>query len=176
MDKILFLISIQVSISLPLIPVSKLILCNFVNSIKYYDLRYDITGTYLTFDKEAEFSFFPYEIYNVIKSYAPGIDEVYCSDKKIDVNETEYTALWCENNPSKLFSDINILTEKYSMKIPSSEMFVIYNGQYYLRFLSSKNVEHIVLDKELISFMNVEFLDNNDYIIHNEKCINEQII
>ena len=173
MDKILFLILVQVSISLPLIPVSKFILSDNFNDMKFYDLRYDITGTYLTFDQEAEFSFLPYEIYYIIENYATGSEEVDCTDKKIEINGIQYNAFWCEESSFQMFDDINLITEKYSIKIPSSEFFVVYNEKYYFRFISSKNVEHIVLDKELINFMDIEFLDNDDYIIHNEKCINE---
>lgn len=173
MDKIFLFVLIQISISLPLIPVSKFILSDNVNNMKFYDLRYDITGTYLTFDKEAEFSFLPYEIYSIIENYATGTEEIDCDAKKIEINGVQYQAFWCGEISLNMFDDINLITEKYSIKIPSSEFFVDYNERKYFRFVSSKNVEHIVLDKVLINFMNIKFLDNDDYIIQNKNCTNE---
>ena len=169
------------SIVLSLTKVSRVIISNNINKLYFYNTKREIFGTYLTFDKNAEFSFLPYEIFSILSNYIIQSDDILCDKSKININNTEYEAFICDKEVSGilkedilyLLENINFITNKYAIKIPHEMLFILKDGSNYLRFVSSRNVEHIVLDKELIDLMNVEFLNNDNFIIHNKECYSD---
>ena len=174
LEKRMVLLLINFSIVLSLTKVSRFIISNDINNLKSFDIIREIFGTYLTFDKNAEFSFLPYEIFDIIYYYVFQSDEyLTCKESKININNTEFKAITCGKNILTYFENFNFITAKYAIKFSNEMLFVLKDNLYYLRFVSSRNVEHIVLDKEIINLMNIEFLDNDNFIINNKECYSE---
>ena len=170
--KILFLISLQLCYILSLIPVLKIIITDNLNKLNFFHLMYDTSGIFLDFYNDSEFSFIPYEIYKII--FSKYVTDVYpCEGKKIVINENEYESFWCYPGGMGFFRNWYLITEKYAIKIDSSKLFILKNDNYYFRFVSSRNVENIVIDKKLSDLMEVEILDNDDFIINNVDYIHQ---
>ena len=168
--KILFLLSLQLCYILSLIPVIKIIITDNLNEFYSFDLRYDTSGIFLDFDNDSELSFIPYEIYKIIENKY--INDVYaCEGRKIVINNNEYEGFICYSGALSFFKNWYLITEKYVIKIKSSKLFVLKDEYYFFRFVSSRNVENIIIDKQLSDSMKVELLGNDDFIIHNEEYI-----
>ena len=168
--KTFFLLMFQLSNILSLIPITKIIIGGDLKSLNRYNLRYDASGIFLKFDFDSEISFLPYEIYKIIISDYVLSDYVPCDEKKIEVNGIEYETFRCDSEGIHLFTNFYLITEKYAIKINSENLFNFMNNDYYFRFLSLRNVENIIIDKNLSDLMKVE-LNNNDFIIRNESFI-----
>ena len=175
LEKTITLFIINFSIVLSLTKVSRIIISDNINDLYFYDSKRAIFGTYLTFDKNAEFSFLPYEVYDIIYEYAMGKDDFICERSKIDINKTEYDAIVCNEAILSFFDNFNFITAKYAIKVPYKKLFISKDNLYYLRFITSRNVEHIVFDKELIDYMDIEFLGDDNFIINNKECYSELI-
>ena len=67
---------------------------------------------------------------------------------------------------------VHFIMEDRGISFPLNELFKKDNekDEYNFIFLGKENQEHIVIGKNLINTMGIEF-KNNDYIIHNEDFI-----
>ena len=173
LEKIIILLLANFSIVLSLTKVSRIIISNNISNLFTYDTKREIFGTYLTFDKNAEFSLVPYEVFNIISSYVFGREDIICDESKIKKDNIEYEAIVCNEMILSLFENFNFITNKYAIKFTNKMLFVSKDDLYYLRFVSSRNVEHIFLDKELIDLMKIEFRDNDNFVINNKDCYSE---
>ena len=165
-----FLLLLQFTGILSLIPVIKIVSSNNLMNLNSYNLRYDMTGIYLKFDFDSEMSFLPYEVYQIIVSEYSS-EYVPCEQKNINFDGKEFEAFWCDREGIAFFSNLNLITEKYVIKINAADLFTVIDNEYYFRFISSRNIENIVIDKNLSDLMKVELLDNDDFTIHNETFI-----
>ena len=170
MNKLL-LLSLQICYISTLIPTLKFIISENLNDLSSIDLRYDTSGMFLDFDNNSEVSFIPYEIYKIITDKYT--NKELCEKKEIVVNDNQYETFWCYPGALGFFRNINLITEKYAIKISSSSLFIYKDDNYYFRFVSSRNVENFIFGKKLINLMKIEFLDNDDFIINNKECIHQ---
>ena len=168
--KTFFLLMFQLSNILSLIPITKIIIGGDLKSLNRYNLRYDASGIFLKFDFDSEISFLPYEIYKIIITDYVLSDYIPCDEKKIVVNGNEYETFRCDPSGLNLFTNFYLITEKYAIKINYENLFTLIDNEYYFRFVSLRNVENIVIDKNLCDLMKVK-LDNDDFIIYNETFV-----
>ena len=164
---ILFITSfINKIISLPIYEVHRIIMNDNINKMEKTSYQFSHKGMILTFDPNLNYSLIPFQIENEMKNGFYSIVE-FSDPYEMDLGNG-FQALVTHIYDPVCFSAINFILENKGIKIPNEFLFKKKNNIYEFIFLMKENQDKIVFGKDLIDLMNIEFINDNEFIIHNK--------
>ena len=164
--------------TMPISEVYKVILSQNINdkgtkSIQLYNiyLIMNLKGLALTFDNDLEISLMPINLFQQISKFYMETYQSTCffQTKMRDSDGYELTL----DGECRDLETVHYILKDKGISIPINELFKK-NGdnQYYsFAFVGKDNIDKIVFGKNLIEKMDIEFIDNHNYLIHNEDFI-----
>lgn len=173
---------ISLSLSLSLLETSKiypLYKISFAKDLKdfsFYTYRRDIKGIGIIFDYNSEFSQLPGNLFLEIKGMLEKKMEQTPDSVWIEDFFDDYKVIISDYYSNYLFP-INFIMENFGIKIPDKFFFIQENFGLIFRFFSNFKNDNIIIGKDLIDLMNIEFMNNdnnnngNEFIIHNQDFI-----
>ena len=97
---------------------------------------------------------------------------------KIEKSSDEYNEFVMVSSLSR-FETIHFILNDIGITMPLNELFVpknITEHKYSFRFLGKEDQENIIFGKDLIKLMDIDFRDNNNnFVINNKTCISNVI-
>ena len=168
--------SIEVS---SIIPVYKIMLAKDLNHLDknpYLNWELDSKGIGIIFDKTSKESYIPMSLFERIELFYQIYDDMLQQTKKYE-NKTRELIVYA--NLERGYEDIHFALEFIGISIPLKYLFVDKGEQfeekrrYGLRFLTRENQEHIIFGKDLIEIMDIEFKDENNFIICNKEFVSK---
>ena len=171
---LLIFISIIFSQTTPVYPVFKIILSEniddiYSNSNQIFNLFINIKGVGIKFDLNSERNIMPNHLIETIyQFYKDHYSNFYYFVK---TTKNEYTELVISDECQRL-EIIHLILEDRGIVIPLNELFTLNkeSNRFIYRFLGKEDEENIIIGKDLINTMDIQFIDNN-YIIGNEDFI-----
>ena len=161
-----FSLCIKKIISSPKYDIHRIIINDDVNNMEKTSYQFFHKGMILTFDPNLSYSIIPLQIENEMKNGFYSIVE-YSDPYEIDV-ENGNKALITHIYDPVCFSAINFILDDKGIKIPSEFLFKKKNDVYEFIFLMNENQDKVVFGKDLIDLMKIEFIGENNFIIHNK--------
>ena len=176
--KLLLIISLYFSLIKPIniYALHNLILTSDINSnnmtsINYLYFSLNTKGVGIIFDYNSEINLIPYHLIKQIKRYI----EIYLLDgySFLKEKENELQELKFFGYMFKIIS-FNFITANIGINIPNDVLFpkepnVI--EQFSFAFLTKEDQDNIIIGKNLIDLMKLEFNDKNEFIINNKSFI-----
>ena len=163
-----FCIYIQNIINLPAFEVFIIIMDDNITQMTIPSYSFKTKGLILTFDPYSNISSIPLQIHNEIKigfcSIYPGT-EPYEKDLK-----NGYLAFISPVYDEYCFPAVNFILSDRSITIPSKYLFKK-KEVFEFVFLINENQDKIIIGKDLIDLMNVEFINDNEFFIHNREFV-----
>jgi len=170
--------SIDISSS---IPVYRIMLAKDINNLDINPcLNWEIgsKGNGIIFNKTSEKSYVPFALFERIEIFYQIYDEIL-QQTHIYKNGTRELIVYA--NLERGYEDIHFALEFIGISIPLECLFVEKEEnskfrlkdrkKYGLRFLTRENQEFIVFGRDMIELMNIELINENDFIIHNTNFI-----
>ena len=177
---LLFIIIIIVSFSLSqissVIPLHKIILTEDISHLEInnlFNLRLKIKGNGIIFDNNSDINVMPMNIFLELYTF---YRDRYIDDTiaKIEKSSDEYNEFVMVSSLSR-FETIHFILNDIGITMPLNELFVpknITEHKYSFRFLGKEDQENIIFGKDLIKLMDIDFRDNdNNFVINNKTCI-----
>ena len=171
---IIELILLSISQTSKVFPLYKVILSGNINNLDtqsntIFNVFINIKGMGITFDQDSDVNIIPLHLFRQIEKYYRDCyaDVLYFYNRFKD----DYIILILSDYWEEL-EVVHFIMEDRGISFPLNELFKKDNekDEYNFLFLGKENQEHIVIGKNLINTMGIEF-KNNDYIIHNEDFI-----
>ena len=156
-------------------PVYKIFLTENINnlykdSFEVFNYFINSKGIYIKIDNTSDINVIPMLLFNEIKTFYSDLysNFYYFETYSID---NKYKELTISDYCDKLELPHFILEDR-GIKIPINELFTLKEdrNKYTFLFLGKEDENSIIIGKDLIKTMDIEFKDNN-YIIHNEDFI-----
>ena len=171
---IIDLILLSTSQTSKVFPLYKVILSENINNLDaqsntIYNVFINIKGMGIIFDQNSDVNIIPMRLFRQIENY---YRDFYFNVLYFDTRyKDDYLILILSDYWEKL-EVVHFIMEDRGISFPLNELFKKDNekDEYNFIFLGKENQEHIVIGKNLINTMGIEF-KNNDYIIHNEDFI-----
>ena len=185
LDIILFLIIIKLSLSSnqisSIFSVKKILITDDVKTlsiskISYYNLN--SVGFGIKFDKTSNVSYVPYNLFMDIAYTFKFIEDSNPTIKKLNGIQE----LTVKTNYFYGFEIIHFILENIGITIPLKYYLIKKKTQkdnddeeqeYGMVFLTKEDQEYIIFGNTLIEPMNMEFRDENNFIIHNDEFISK---
>ena len=177
---ILFLIINIVSFSLSqissIIPVDRIILTQDISHLEInniYNLRLKIKGNGIIFDNNSDINIMPMHIFHEMYIFYRDhyIDDTIAKVEKLSDEYNEFVVI----SSLSTFESIHFILKDIGITIPLEELFTpkdIKEHLYSFRFLGKEDQENIIFGKDLIKLMNIDFKDNeNNFVINNKTYI-----
>ena len=178
--KLLIIIKISLSFQISsIIPVKKILLTDDIKIIsfnKYLYWNINSKGYGIKFDNNSNISLIPFNLFkNIFNSYRE-LEDVNPIIRKYENGIQE---IIINTNDFYGFQIIHFILENTSISIPLKYFLVKKNNEleedkeqeYSICFLTKESQEYIIFGEDLIKLMNIEFLEDNDFIIHNDEFI-----
>ena len=170
MKKFFFLLflGIQIIFNFPELEVFNIIMNDNITQMQRTSHKFKPKGLLLTFDPNSNISKIPWQIEFEISN---GFYSVIEGSEPFEIQkENGYKALVSGFYIDYCFPAVNFILADKAITIPSKYLFK--KNQYYeFIFLFHEKQEKIVIGKDLIDLMNVEFVSDNDFIIHNKEFV-----
>ena len=177
---ILFIIINIVSFSLSqissIIPLYKIILTEDINHLEInnnYNFRLKIKGNGIIFDNNSDVNVMPMHIFNemYIFYHEHYIDDTISKIKNLSDGYNEFEVV----SSLSRFETIHFILKDFGITIPLNELFApknLTNHLYSFRFLGKEDQENIIIGKDLIKLMDIDFKENeNNFVIKNKNYI-----
>ena len=138
---------------------------------RYLYLSLNTKGVGIIFDYNSEINLIPYHLINQIKKYV----EIFLLDGYTFLIEKgkDYQELVFFGYIFKTIS-FNFITENIGITFPNNILFPKAPnsiGQFSFAFLSKEDQDNIIIGKNLINLMELEFNEKNEFIINNKSFI-----
>jgi hypothetical protein len=163
------------------IPVYRIMLTSDINNLDikpYLNWEIGSKGYGIVFNKTSEKSYVPIALFERIQIFYQIYDEILQQTHKYKNGIRE---LIVYANLERGYEDIHFALEFIGISIPLEYLFVEKEDnseyklkdrkKYGLRFLTRENQEYIVFGRDMIELMDVELINENDFIIHNTNFI-----
>ena len=138
---------------------------------EYFHFSLVTKGVGIIFDYNSEINLIPNHLFRQIKRIMNmSIIDIYSIiAKKYEI----YEELLIFGEINNIIS-YHFITEKIGITIPIDYLFNRTNfEEFAFIFLTQENQENIVIGKNLIDLMKIEFNDNGDFIINNKEFISD---
>ena len=165
------------------IPVYRIMLTSDINNLDikpYLNWEIGSKGYGIVFNKTSEKSYVPIALFERIQIFYQIYDEILQQTYKYKNGIRE---LIVYANLERGYEDIHFALEFIGISIPLEYLFVEKEDnstyklkdrkKYGLRFLTRENQEFIVFGRDMIELMNVELINEKDFIIHNTNFISK---
>ena len=163
------------------IPVYRIMLTSDINNLDikpYLNWEIGSKGYGIVFNKTSEKSYVPIALFERIQIFYQIYDEIL-QQTHLYKNGTRELIVYA--NLERGYEDIHFALEFIGISIPLEYLFVEKEDnskfklkdrkKYGLRFLTRENQEFIVFGKDMIELMDIELINENDFIIHNTNFI-----
>ena len=159
-----------------IIPIYKIILTEDISHLEInnnYNFRLKIKGNGIIFDNNSDINVMPMHIFNEMYNF---YHEHYIDDtiSKIEKLSDGYNEFEIVSSFSR-YETIHFILKDIGITIPLNELFIpknIANNLYSFRFLGKEDQENIIIGKDLIKLMDVDFKENeNNFVIKNKTFI-----
>jgi len=185
LNLLISLIIIKISISSnqisSIIPVKKILITDDVKTLSLSRIsKYDLNsiGYGIKFDSTSNVSYVPYNLFGNIAYTFKFIEDSNPTIKKYNGTQE----LTIKTNYFYGFEIIHFILENIGITIPlkyylikkeTKKENVDDEQEYGMVFLTKEDQENIIFGNNLIEQMNIEFKDENNFIIHNEEFISK---
>ena len=161
-----FFVNIKFISCLPFFEVFNIIMNDNITQMEKTSYKYAPKGILLTFDPNSNISSIPpqieFEILNGFYTVIEGSDP-YTKDLG-----NGYEALISHVYIDYCFPAVNFILEDKAITIPSKYLFKD-KGYFEFIFLIKENQDFIIIGKDLIDLMDIEFINDNDFYIKNKE-------
>ena len=173
---IINIVSFSLSQISSIIPLYKVILTEDINHLEInnnYNFCLKIKGNGIIFDNNSDINVMPMHIFNEMYNF---YHEHYIDDtiSKIEKLSDGYNEFEIVSSFSR-YETIHFILKDIGITIPLNELFIpknIANNLYSFRFLGKEDQENIIIGKDLIKLMDVDFKENeNNFVIKNKTFI-----
>ena len=156
-------------------PLKKIILTDDLNKFGLTNnIRLDLEpiGCGITFNNNSNISLIPFNLFSTIYFFYKGFEDVMSVIKK-DKDGNQELIVYA--NLDYGFETFHFIFENFGISIPLKYFLIEKDEEqkYGIRFLTNENQEYISFGKDLIELMDIEFVDNNNFIIHNDEFISK---
>ena len=176
----LILISLYIfpNVSSNIYPIYKLIITSNLNYVNVTNLAYYINyslntkGVGIKFDYNSEINIIPYHLFNQIRKIIEIFIDGYLFIKDKDNNYKELLLIGYMDD----IISFHFITENIGITIPNNVLFPLNIsdiGRSTFTFLTKENQENIIIGKNLMDLMKIEFNNENDFIIRNDEFISK---
>ena len=165
-------------ISSNIYPIYKLIITSNLNHINvttlqnYINYSLNTKGVGIKFDSNSDINIIPYHLFNQLKK----IIEIYIDGYLFMRDKgNHYKELYLIGYMDNIIS-FHFITENVGITIPNNILFpfnISDIGKSSFAFLSQENQENIIIGKNLMDLMKIEFNNKNDFIIKNDEFISK---
>ena len=173
---IFYNIPISLSLASEIIPIYKIILSPNLNKLDRSSssqlILNNIKGIGLIFDTNSENNIMPMHLIKYIQSFYDHFEETI-TDFLPNEKENEYFELILSYY-YRGSESLHLIFEKFGISIPIADLLKYDEEEdiYRFKFITKENQENIIIGKDLIEFMNIDFKDINNIII-NKKYISK---
>ena len=159
-------------------PIYKLIITSNINHVNVTNLRdyinYSLNtkGVGIKFDYNSEINIIPYHLFNQLRKIIVVYTDGYLFVKDKGNNYQELLLIGYIDN----IISIHFITENIGITIPNNVLFpfnISDIGKSTFTFLTKENQENIIIGRNLMDLMKIEFNDTNDFIIKNDEFISK---
>ena len=159
-------------------PIYKLIITSNLNHVNVTNLRdyinYSLNtkGVGIKFDYNSEINIIPYHLFNQLRKIIVVYTDGYLFVKDKENNYQELLLIGYIDN----IISIHFITENIGITIPNNVLFpfnISDIGKSTFTFLTKENQENIIIGRNLMDLMKIEFNDLNDFIIKNDEFISK---
>ena len=159
-------------------PIYKLIITSNLNHVNVTNLRdyinYSLNtkGVGIKFDYNSEINIIPYHLFNQLRKIIVVYTDGYLFVKDKGNNYQELLLIGYIDN----IISIHFITENIGITIPNNVLFpfnISDIGKSTFTFLTKENQENIIIGRNLMDLMKIEFNDINDFIIKNDEFISK---
>ena len=159
-------------------PIYKLIITSNLNHVNVTNLRdyinYSLNtkGVGIKFDYNSEINIIPYHLFNQLRKIIVVYTDGYLFVKDKENNYQELLLIGYIDN----IISIHFITENIGITIPNNVLFpfnISDIGKSTFTFLTKENQENIIIGRNLMDLMKIEFNDINDFIIKNDEFISK---
>ena len=165
---LVFLINIYSIINIPFYEVYKIIMNDNITRMDRTSYKFVPKGVLLTFDPNSNISSIPsqieFEIKNGFYTVIEGSDPY---EKDLG---NGYQALITHVYMDFCFPAVNFILDKKAITIPSKYLFKN-KGYFEFIFLIKEGQDRIIIGKDLIDLMGVEFLNEREFVIKNKEFV-----
>ena len=181
----IFLIIIKISLSSnqisSIIPVKKILITDNVKILSISKIsKYNLNsvGFGIKFDNTSNVSYVPYNLFRDIAYTFKFIEDSNPTIKKMNGTQE----LTIKTNYFYGFEIIHFILENIGITIPLKYYYIKKETrkdnddeeqEYGMVFLTKEDQEYIIFGNNLIEPMNIEFRDENNFIIHNDEFISK---
>ena len=156
-------------------PVKKIILTDDLNRFGLpNNIRLDIQplGFGITFNNYSNISLIPYNLFRTIYNFYKGFEDILTVLKK-DEDGNQEIIIYA--NIYYGFETFHFILENFGISIPVKYYLIEKeeDQKYGIRFLTNENQEFISFGKDLIELMDIEFIDDYNFIIYNDEFISK---
>jgi len=163
-----FCIYIQNILNLPEFEVFIIVMNDNITQMDKASYYFRTKSLILTFDPYSNISSIPLLIHNEIKQ---GFYTIYPGTEPYEKDlKNGYQAFISHHYDEYCFPAVNFILSDRSITIPSKYLFKK-KGVFEFVFLINENQDKIIIGKDLIDLMNVEFINDNEFYIHNKEFV-----
>ena len=163
-----FFIFFQYILNLPIYEVFNIIMNDNITEMHKSSYKFSTKGLLLTFDPYSNISSIPpqieFEIKNGFYTVVEGSDPY---EKDLG---NGYQALISHVYMDFCFPAVNFILENKAITIPSKYLFKN-KGVFEFIFLIKEGQDKIIIGKDLMDLMNIEFINEDDFYIHNKDFV-----
>ncbi len=168
------LIYITFSKKSSIIPLYQIILTENISHLEINNLnnlRLSLKGVGIIIDNNSDINLIPMHIFLEIYKFYKYYDDNYV---EIETMTNGYNTLRMISSLYKM-ETIHFILKEFGIIMPLNELFLPTNEtehEYALRFLSAEDQENIILGKDLIECMEIEFMENDyNFTINNKSFL-----
>ena len=168
LKNLLFLINIHSILNMPILEVFNIIMNDNITRMDKTSYKFNPKGILLTFDPYSNVSSIPPQIEMEIKNGFYTVLEG--SDPYEKDLGNGYEALISHVYIDYCFPAVNFILANQAITIPSKYLFKN-KGYFEFIFLIKKDQDKIIIGKDLIDLMKIEFINDNDFYIKNKDFV-----
>ena len=168
LKNLLFLINIHSILNMPILEVFNIIMNDNITCMDKTSYKFNPKGILLTFDPYSNVSSIPPQIEMEIKNGFYTVIEG--SDPYEKDLGNGYEALISHVYIDYCFPAVNFILANQAITIPSKYLFKN-KGYFEFIFLIKKDQDKIIIGKDLIDLMKIEFINDNDFYIKNKDFV-----
>ena len=150
--------------------IHEIIIANDINNIESYRYYFKTKGIKLVFDLNSTINVIPAKIKTELYENGLNVSNPYNEPfiVPIDNGYSKLRSMVCNDN---MFPALNLIFKNWGITFPTNYLFPkIGNKLYEFIFLIHKDVEDIIIGKDLIELMDIDFekgfeIKNKDFII-----------